>query len=191
MLIGLGLEGANGASRVSQRLAGRRSTPSAAALGMFLAGHAQLLLAQVLRQAGLGEMAAKRGRRLDPAAWWHSCSWCAAIYLVSAAVAALVHVNAQQLGVTVIVVGAAVSIGVVTLLRHRLQRQEVERSAQEARIADAERASQVNQKRFSAAFSHAAVGMAIVGPEGRSACACSRTGREATGVTCQDEEVVP
>jgi diguanylate cyclase (GGDEF)-like protein/PAS domain S-box-containing protein len=56
---------------------------------------------------------------------------------------------------------------VVTLLRHALNRQEWERRAQEARIAEAEREAQLNQQRFTAAFTHAAAGMAIVGPGGR------------------------
>ncbi|MFO1267274.1 MAG: EAL domain-containing protein [Rubrivivax sp.] len=186
-------DGCVGAFRASRRLTGRLSTPAAGAVAMFVAGQAQVRLAAFAQAQGLGAAAAafaalcavalvyfvlstlpltwmvalKRGQPLALSQWWSGTSWVAAIYLVAATMAALVHANAQQLGATVIVVGAAVCFTVVTLLRSMLNRQERERSAQEARIAEAERESQVNQQRFTASFAHAAVGMAIVGPEGR------------------------
>ena len=43
---------------------------------------------------------------------------------------------------------------------------ERERLLQEGRIADAERDAQLSQQRFTAAFTHASVGMAIVDPQG-------------------------
>ena len=187
------VDGGIGAFRASRRLTGRLSTPAAGAVAMFVAGHAQVGLAALLQAQGLGAQAAafaalscvallyfvmstlpltwvlalKRGTELSLGSWWGNYSWVAAIYLVAATMAALVHANAQQLGATVIVVGAGVCFTVVTLLRRMLARQEKERSAQETRIADAERESLLNQQRFTAAFTHAAVGMAIVGPAGR------------------------
>ncbi len=187
------LDGVIGATRASARLAPRLSTPSAVATAMFVTGHFQVLLAATLAEQGLSSMTAtfssicasalvyfvfstlpmiwlpalKHGKALDPWRWWVEHSWVLALYLLSALVAAVVHINAQQFGVTVMLVGAAVCLAVVTLLRHALNRQEWERRAQEARIAEAEREAQVNQQRFTAAFSHAAAGMAIVGPLGR------------------------
>jgi diguanylate cyclase (GGDEF)-like protein/PAS domain S-box-containing protein len=187
------VEGGIGASRATQRLTARLSTPAAGALAMFAAGHAQVALAAVLQARGLGEAAAgfvslcgvaplyfvlstlpltwvmslKRGQPLQLRAWWQGSSWVGAIYLVAALVAALAHVNSRQLGAGAMLVGALMCLAVVTVLRQTLARQENERSTQEARIAEAEREAQLNQQRFSAAFSHAAVGMAIVGAQGR------------------------
>jgi diguanylate cyclase (GGDEF)-like protein/PAS domain S-box-containing protein len=187
------VDGFIGAARASRRLAPRLSTPATGAIAMFVAGHAQVALAAVLASAGLAPMAAlfaslcavalvyfvfstlpltwllgiKQRRPLQLAAWWSGYAWVAALYLSSAAVAALVHINTQQFGVTVSVVGAVVTLTIVSLLRYTLNRQEWERRAQEARIAEAEREARLNQQRFIAAFTHAAAGMAIVGPGGR------------------------
>ncbi len=187
------VDGAVGAWRARSRLTGQLSTPATGALAMTVAGQAQVFTAAALVAAGQGEAAAtfvslcavaplyfvfstlpltmvlslKRSQPLDLRAWWQSCSWVAALYLVAAVVAALVHTNAQTLGTSIVAVGAAVCLAVVLLLRQSLDRQERERSAQDLRIAEAERESMLNQQRFGAAFSHAAVGMAIVGPSGR------------------------
>ncbi|MBL8326365.1 MAG: diguanylate cyclase, partial [Rubrivivax sp.] len=186
------VDGALGTLRATQRLAPRLSNPATAALAMFVGAHAYVGWVQALQPA-LSPLAAtvaalcaaapvyfvfstlvpswllsfKQRRPLDLLQWWRGYSWVLALYLLSAAVAAVVHVNAQQVGVTVTLVGAAVCLAVVSLLRYALNRQEWERRAQEARIAEAEREAQVNQQRFTAAFTHAAAGMAIVGPTGR------------------------
>jgi len=187
------LDGAIGTPRATRRLAPRLSNPAIAAIAMFATAHAQGAIEGALRGLGQSQMAAtltslcaaapiyfalstliptwllslKQRRRIDFAQWWRAYAWVLAIYLVSAAVAGVVHVNAQQLGVTVSLVGAAVCLAVVTLLRYTLNRAEWERREQEARIAEAEREAKINQQRFTAAFTHAAAGMAIVGPDGR------------------------
>jgi len=187
------LDGAIGTPRATRRLAPRLSNPAIAAIAMLASAHAQVGIEAALRGQGLSPMAAtftslcavapvyfalstlipawllsfKQRRSLDFAQWWRAYSWVLAIYLISAAVAGIVHVNAQQLGVTVSLVGAAVCLVVVTLLRYTLNRAEWERRAQEARIAEAEREAKLNQQRFIAAFTHAAAGMAIVDPMGR------------------------
>jgi len=51
-------------------------------------------------------------------------------------------------------------------MRYTLARHEAERMAQEARIAKAQTEAEQNLLRFSAAFTHAAIGMAIVTPLG-------------------------
>ncbi len=202
------LDGAIGAYRVKSRLTGQLSTPSAGALAMLVAGHAQSLGADALVAQGLSVTVAafvtlcavsplyfvfstlplamvlslKRAQPVDLGAWWRNYSWVAAIYLVSSLLAALVHVNEKHLGPSVLVVGAAVCLGVVALLRQTFNRQERERVVQETRIAEAEHESHLNQQRFTAAFSNAAVGMALVGPEGRllqvNRALCQLLGRE-------------
>ncbi|MCL4698259.1 MAG: EAL domain-containing protein, partial [Burkholderiaceae bacterium] len=189
------VDGFIGAARASRRLAPRLSTPATGAIAMFVAGHAQVALAALLAMPALGLppqaavlaslcavalvyfvfstlpltwlLCIKQRRPLVLSAWWSGYAWVAALYLGSAAVAALVHVNTAQFGATVSVVGALVTLAIVTLLRYTFNRQEWERRAQEARIAEAEREARLNQQRFTAAFTHAAAGMAIVGPGGR------------------------
>ncbi len=187
-VIAAAVDGFIGAARASQRLAPRLSTPATGAIAMFMAGHAQVALAAVLASAGLAPMAStfaslcavalvyfvfstlpltwllsiKQRRPLKLADWWSGYAWVAALYLASAAIAALVHINTEQFGVTVSVVGALVTLAIVSLLRYTLNRQEWERRAQEAGGAEVIVAS-----RFIAAFTHAATGMAIVGPGGR------------------------
>ena len=112
-------------------------------------------------------VALKRREPLRLAAWMTAASWVLAMGVASAFVAGLLSANAQRSGQGVLVVAAGVAFTLVLLLRYTLQQHEAERNAQEARIAQAQRESALNQQRFSAAFTHAAIGMAIVTPQGR------------------------
>ncbi len=188
-----GAEGLVGVWRNSKRLTSRVSTPAAATATMLLCGlgyewlHlaleaarwpaafatlAALCLVALPYFAGttlplLAVMAAKNGQRLSLPDWAQNYSWLAAIYLMSAAVAGFLAINARQFGPAVVVLAAAVASAVLALTHHSLRRQEAERQAQEARIAEAQREAELNQQRFTAAFTHAAIGMAIVRPDGR------------------------
>ena len=185
-------EGLVGALRSSKRLTSRVSTPSAAVLAMTLCGLifeplnrmlvalgmpastaslAALCLASLPYFAGttlplLAVMAAKNNKPLSLRAWLEDYSWVAAIYLLSAAVAGVLAMNARQFGPTVIVVAAAVAATVVLLLNYSLRRHDAALAAQETRAADAQREAVQNQQRFTASFTHAAIGMAIVRPDG-------------------------
>ena len=187
-----GAEGLVGGMRSSKRLTSRVSTPAAAMAAMMLCGLAFDALHQVLLAVGwpaataslaalcmvalpyfagtslplLAVMAAKNGRRLSLRDWVHGYSWWAAIYLISAAVAGVLTMNTRQFGSTVIGVAGVVVAAVVMLARVSLRRQETEFQAQEARVSDAQREAALNQQRFSAAFTHAAIGMAIVRHDG-------------------------
>jgi diguanylate cyclase (GGDEF)-like protein/PAS domain S-box-containing protein len=124
-------------------------------------------LPAVLTTGSLMSLAAfKRGARLGLAEWFGASSWFVAMVLGAAFVAGLVHLNAQRFGPAVAAIGAALTLGLVALLRVTLQRQEAERQEQEARIAVAQREAELSQQRFIAAFTHAAIGMAIVKPGG-------------------------
>ncbi len=186
-------EGVVGTLRSSKRLSSRVSSPSAAAVGMALCGavhqasHAALLglgwsatladLAAVCAGALpyfagsslplLAVMAAKNRQRLSLRDWVQNYSWLAAICLVSAVVAGVLALNARQFGPAVIGVAAVVTAAVLALVHISLQRHEADRAAQEARIAEAQCEAALNQQRFTAAFTHAAIGMAIVQPDGR------------------------
>ena len=190
--IAAGAEGLVGGMRSSKRLSSRVSTPAAATAAMAVCGLAFEALEQVLTRAGwptasvglaalcaialpyfagttlplLAVMAAKKGERLSLRDWAEQYSWWAAIYLIAAAVAGVLTLNTRQFGPTVLVVAVTVVAAVVMLARLSLRRRETEFQAQETRVSQAERESALNLQRFSAAFTHAAIGMAIVRHDG-------------------------
>jgi diguanylate cyclase (GGDEF)-like protein/PAS domain S-box-containing protein len=108
----------------------------------------------------------KRGKHLSIAEWFGATSWVGTLYLVSAVLAGLLSLNAQQFGRSAAVVGVVV-IGVsLALLRVHFRRQTAELEVHEKRVVAAELEAEQNQKRFLAAFTHASIGMAIVSPQG-------------------------
>jgi diguanylate cyclase (GGDEF)-like protein/PAS domain S-box-containing protein len=188
-----GAEGLVGAWRSSRRMTSRVSTPAVATAAMLLCGVlfdglqqalvaigltstlarlAALCIVALLYFAGttlplLAVVAAKNGQRLKLRDWAQSYTWVAAIYLISALVAGILAINVQQFGAAVIAVAATVVFSVVFLLNYSLRRNEAERQAQNERIAVAQREATLNQQRFTAAFTHAAIGMAVVQLDGR------------------------
>jgi diguanylate cyclase (GGDEF)-like protein/PAS domain S-box-containing protein len=175
-------------SRLSSHIANLGATPTAMAIG----GTLFEIIGPQLQQAGLPAAAAhiaalsvgalvylaistmalmqivylKRGKKLTLVEWFGSTSWVGTLYLVSAVLAGLLSLNAQQFGRSAAVVGVVV-IGVsLALLRVHFRRQTAELEVREARAAAAELEAEQNQKRFLAAFTHASIGMAIVSPEG-------------------------
>jgi diguanylate cyclase (GGDEF)-like protein/PAS domain S-box-containing protein len=210
-----GAEGLVGAWRSSKRLTSRVSTPAAATASMALAGllfesldgaligagwSAHLATLTALGAAALpyfagnslpllAVMAAKSGRPLSLRDWAQTYSWMAAICLASAAVAGVLVMNSRQFGGGVIVVAALLAAAVVALLHVSLRRHEADRLAQEARIGEAERDARANQLRFTAAFSQAAIGMAIVRPDGTmqqvNQSLCRLLGRDSAALLAQ------
>ena len=190
--IAAGAEGLVGGMRSSKRLSSRVSTPAAATAAMAVCGLAFEALEQVLTRAGwptasvgltalcaialpyfagttlplLAVMAAKKGERLSLRDWAVQYSWWAAIYLIAAAVAGVLTLNTRLFGPTVLVVAGTVVAAVVMLARLSLRRHETEFQAQETRVSQAQREAALNLQRFSAAFTHAAIGMAIVRHDG-------------------------
>ncbi|MBA4175688.1 MAG: hypothetical protein C0505_03880 [Leptothrix sp. (in: Bacteria)] len=188
-----GIDGVVGTLRNSKRLSSHISTPAAAMAAMAVCGLAfewlkvQLPVlgveAEVAAMAALplvallpfalttlplmAMMALKRGLRMTPSAWLADSGWMAAVYLGSALVAGLVHLNALRFGQVVLVVSALSAVGILLLLRMTLLRQEAERQRHEEKMAAARRDVAMNQQRLSASFSHAAIGMVIVKPDGR------------------------
>ena len=191
-IVAAAAEGVVGAMRSSKRLSSRVSSPSAAALGMAACGATHTACQAALLAVGwspataelaavcagalpyfaistlplLAVMAAKNGQRLSLRDWAQNYSWLAALYLMSAAVAAVLALNARQYGPAVIGVAALVTAAVVALVQVSMRRHEADRAAQDARIAQAQHEAELNQRRFTAAFTHAAIGMAIVQPDG-------------------------
>ena len=186
------VEGLVGAWRSSKRLTSRISTPAAASASTATAGllyeallafgvarglsHEAAILAALTTAslpyfAGttlplLGVMALKNDSRLSLREWAAGYSWLAAIDLASAVVAGVLVINARQFGAGVIGVAVVSAAALVALTTLSLRRHEAERSAQDSLLAAARLDAQRNQQRFTTAFTHAAVGMAIVLPDG-------------------------
>jgi diguanylate cyclase (GGDEF)-like protein/PAS domain S-box-containing protein len=187
-----GIDALAGTLRYNKRLSTRVSTPAAAMAAMAVCVWAFEGAKMALARYGLGEEAAtmaalalvamlpfalsllplmsmialKRGEPQEPLKWLADSSWMGAIYLVSALVAGLVHLQAQRSGPTPLVVTALSALVIMWLLRIAVERQESERQRQEAQLALAQHEATLSHQRFAAAFSHAAIGMVIVKPNG-------------------------
>jgi diguanylate cyclase (GGDEF)-like protein/PAS domain S-box-containing protein len=187
-----GAEGLVGVLRTSKRLTSHVSTPATATLAMTLCGLAADAAQRALLSAGwlpgsagfavlcavalpyfagttlplLAVVAAKNKRRLSLRDWIQSYGWVGAIYLLAAAIAGVLAMNARQFGPAVFAVAAAVTAAAVSLVHISMRRHEADFQAQEARVAEAEHEAALNQQRFTAAFTHAAIGMAIVRHDG-------------------------
>jgi diguanylate cyclase (GGDEF)-like protein/PAS domain S-box-containing protein len=192
-VLAAGLEGVIGTVRTSKRLSSRIATPAASMAAMTVAGFAFQAVVHGLVGRGvapeaaatvalvavsplplvlptlalLAMMAIKRGERLQPLAWLADSAWMIAAVVGSAFVAAMLVLNARLFGPVVLVVGALSALVLVLLLRVTLARREREWQAQQALLDAAQREAQASQRRFTAAFTHAAIGMAIVGRDGR------------------------
>ncbi len=192
-VLAAGIDGVVGTLRNSSRLSSRISTPAAAMAAMATCGWAFEGARAVLPVLGLDTvlatmaalplvallpfalttmplmamMALKRREPMAPRQWLADSSWMAAVYLASALIAGLVHLNAQRFGQPVLLISGLSALAILLTLRVALSRQDAERQRHEAKVADARREAELNQKRFSAAFSHAAIGMVIVKPDGR------------------------
>jgi diguanylate cyclase (GGDEF)-like protein/PAS domain S-box-containing protein len=191
-VLATGIDALAGTLRHSKRLSTRLATPAAGMAAMavcawaFEAGKAALTKyglgaesAVVAALAGVSLLpfalsllplmamtALKRGEPLAPLQWLADSSWMAAIYVGSALIAGLVHLQAQRFGGTPLVVSALSAMVIMLLLRIAVQRQEAERQRQEAELARAQHEATLSHQRFAAAFSHAAIGMVIVKPDG-------------------------
>ncbi len=215
-VLAVGIEGFLGTRKTSRRLSSWVSSPAAAMVSMAMAGLAFAGLKRLGVVAGVspevaalgalcvaaglsyglttlllfGMMALKRGQQIhlwrDPAAWLAQAPWVLAVALGSAFVAGMVHLNAVRFGAGVIGVSVALVLGLAWLLRVSLQRQEAEREQQEAQVDAARREAELSQQRFTAAFTHAAIGMAVVRGSGTilqvNRSLCSLLGRTPQGL---------
>jgi diguanylate cyclase (GGDEF)-like protein/PAS domain S-box-containing protein len=187
------LEGLVAASRSSARLTSRVGTPAAHAAGMCVGGAAfQIVQAQLAAAdlpppaAHLAALAAaallhfvvstaaltqviylKRGLRLSLGDWYANSSWVGTLHLISAVLAGMLSLNAQQFGRSAVAVGVFIIGLSLALLRAHFRQQIAEHDAQEARVTAAELEAQQNQKRFHSAFSQASIGLAIVSKQGQ------------------------
>lgn len=192
-ILAAGVEGLVGVLRTSKRLSSHISGPAAAMVAMAGGAAVFTVAQQGLSAAGLDAQlvvfmslclaapwptllstsllmhlyAVKRGQRLQLAQWWSGISWMLATVLVQAAAAGLLVVYAAQHGSVVLLTAACLVLVIVALLRSTISRLEDIRQAQDALVNSAEREAAIGRQRFTAAFTHAAIGMAITHPDGR------------------------
>ncbi len=186
------LEAYVASARSSARLSSHAGSTAMAAVGMTVAGHlyaqalpvlqaqgwplpaAQLallglaaLLQVSLVSAGLMKLLLlKRLLPLTFERWFAASSWMLVLQLVSALGAGLLALNARQFGLASAVT-VVVMLGLaLALLRTHFLRQIAAQETQALRVATAEQEAQLNQRRFSSAFTRAAIGMAIVDRNG-------------------------
>ncbi len=191
-VVGAGIDAAVGTVRTSKRLSSRLSSPFAAMAAMAAAGGVFELLRRGFALTPVGPeagvvpalclvaplvfaltalpamalMALKRGAPLRPWHWLSLSTWMIAVALAAAFVAGLMYLNVQRFGLFLAAAAAAVSLALVMLLRATIARREAEQKEHDARVAGAEADARLNHERFTAAFAHAAIGMAIVRDDG-------------------------
>ena len=191
-VVATGVEAAVATVRQSRRVSSWLSAPAFAMLGMAAAGlvHTGLLwlLPAIGVQPGLTAwlalsaaalayfagsslpvvalMAAKADRPVSLAHWIGTYGWTGAVFLVSAWVAALLAPHVSAGGVAVFAAAGALALVLLGLVNLSVAHHEREHAAQDARIRQAREEAEANQRRFLAAFTHAAIGMAIARPDG-------------------------
>jgi diguanylate cyclase (GGDEF)-like protein/PAS domain S-box-containing protein len=192
-IVAAALEGLIGAVRSSARWSSRIASMAAGAVGMSLGALAFEGVQQALQASGLpfagAHLAAlaaaavlhcvsttyvlmkviylKRELKLGFGDWFEGSAWVGSLYLVSAVLAGMLSLNAQQFGRSAVAVGVAIIGLSLALLRTHFRQQIVAHAQQEARVTAAEQDAAQNQQRFHSAFTHASIGMAIVSDGGQ------------------------
>ncbi len=193
-VVASGLEALVGTARTSKRLSSFVISPAAAMCAMLTAGLAyeavsssaalllggSSLMADILALCvaalihvslnmflALSLFAAKRGQRVRFDEWASATSWVAVLSLAWAFVAALLLASGSRLGYAMMGLAAFFAVGLSLLLQHALNVRERERLAQESKIEEAQKQAQISQRQFASAFTHAAIGMAIVNAQGQ------------------------
>jgi len=108
----------------------------------------------------------KRQQPLRWYSWFADSSWMAAASVLSALVAALVVVTTRGFGAQAVAISAVCALLIMGLLKLAVRRVESDRSSQAIKLATAQEEARINQQRFTAAFEHAAGGLALVGGNG-------------------------
>jgi diguanylate cyclase (GGDEF)-like protein/PAS domain S-box-containing protein len=150
---------------LTRMLIGWGLPPSVSAMAAL--GPAALLFCTLYALLQVYGTALQNGARFEWKKWWaYLCDWWLADQMASAIIAGLIGMGARQFGPWVIVISALAALSMVLVLRMITRQLNRERQAQEARVAEAEREALLNQRRFGAAFTRSALGMAIVDARG-------------------------
>ena len=186
--IGAAVEGSVGALRTSKRWTSRLGTPAMAAISMLFCGellthalaffnqesHSPFLLIGLLLFAALYAFvnshlfntlfALKRNEPLPLVTSLRNSGWLMVAYVSSASLSGLMFMSFKTFGWTVIVVGVPI-IGMFLSTLHFYFRQ---RSIKHEAAAAAQHLEEMkaSESRFHSAFTHAAIGMALVSTDG-------------------------
>lgn len=106
-----------------------------------------------------------------------SFGWVGITYAASSLVAALLYLTFRQVGISVLLAAIPIIAMLLSTLHYHFRQRETNDAAQRIRVEAAERevaqaahharALGDSERRFHSAFSHAAIGMALVAPDGR------------------------
>jgi diguanylate cyclase (GGDEF)-like protein/PAS domain S-box-containing protein len=103
--------------------------------------------------------ALKTRSAFTPLKWLRNFGWIGLAYLTGASIAGLLFVSFQQFGLPVLLVSVPVSAMFLSTLHSYFQRKEADQRHMEE--------LKESESRFHSAFTHAAIGMALVSTEGR------------------------
>ena len=112
-------------------------------------------------------LTSKTNGQFTPRAWLRLADDVAALYLCGALIAGMTYLGAERFGPTLLLVFAASVLAVIALFRNALARREAERQDQQQQIDHARAEAQMHHRRFVAAFTDAAIGMALTASDGR------------------------
>ena len=103
--------------------------------------------------------ALKNRTPITPLAWFRSFGWIGLAYLASASISGLIYMSFERFGLPVLLVSVPVIAMFLSTLHSYFQRKEAdERHVEELKASES---------RFHSAFTHAAIGMALVTTDGR------------------------
>ncbi len=118
----------------------------------------------------------KRRRRPTLAEWLGNFGWIGVAYAASASIAGLLYVTFQKFGVPTLVIALPIIAMFLTTMHYYFARQEAAEKAARERVEAAEREAaqaarhvrelEASEKRFQSAFTHASIGMALIGADG-------------------------
>jgi diguanylate cyclase (GGDEF)-like protein/PAS domain S-box-containing protein len=197
-VIAAALEGFVASWRTSKRWTSRVGSPSMASLSMFICASGFEFVKEQAPQAGnavlLGALfffaasyfvintlllstvfALKTRSPITPLKWLRELGWLGLAYLTGASIAGLLYVSFQEFGLPVLLVSVPVIAMFLSTLHYYFQRKEAdERHVEELKESES---------RFHSAFTHAAIGMALVSSDGKFMQAnrafCEMLGRSA------------
>jgi diguanylate cyclase (GGDEF)-like protein/PAS domain S-box-containing protein len=177
-------EGLVGSWRASKRWTSRLGTPAMTSVSILASGSVLVALRSNLPANGMGQaallsgllvfgvlyfaanslltstlIALKNRAPIRPLAWWRSMGWIAMAYMANASIAGLLFVSFERFGMPVLLVSVPLITMFLSTLHSYFQRKESDETHMQQLKA--------SESRFHSAFTHAAIGMALVSTDGR------------------------
>jgi diguanylate cyclase (GGDEF)-like protein/PAS domain S-box-containing protein len=183
-VVAAALEGGVASWRSSKRWTSRAGTPAMAALAMLVCGSLFEVARHFLVKAGLNSgvvialvmlvallywvantlltstlISLKRGTGLTPWRWLKDMGWIGLAYATGASIAGVLFIGFEQFGLPALMIAVPLIVMFLSTLHYYFQRKESDqRHVEELKESES---------RFHSAFTHAAIGMALVNTEGR------------------------